>query len=46
MGRNRGQSERRQVDSLHQVDDDDDDDDGVFDDNHDVDDVDDYKRHP
>ena len=45
MGRNRGQSERRQVDSLHQVDDDDDDD-GVFDDNHDVDDVDDYKRHP
>ena len=46
MGRNRGQSERRQVDSLHQVDDDDDDDDGVFGDNHDVDDVDDYKRHP
>ena len=46
MGRNQGQSERRQVDSLHQVDDDDDDDDGVFDDNHDVDDVDDYKRHP
>ena len=46
VGRNQGQSERRQVDSLHQVDDDDDDDDGVFDDNHDVDDVDDYKRYP
>ena len=43
MGRNRGQSERRQVDSLHQVDDDDD---GVFNDNYDVDDDDDYKRHP
>ena len=35
MGRNRGQSERRQVDSPHQVEIDDDDD-GVFDDDHDV----------
>ena len=43
MGRNRGQSERRQVDSPHQVEiDDDADDDGVFDDDHDVDDLDDY----
>ena len=40
MGRNRGQSERRQVDSPHQVEIDDDDDD--FDDDLDVDDVDDY----
>ena len=40
MGRNRGQPERRQVDSPHQVEiDDDGDDDGVFDDDHDVDDV-------
>ena len=41
MGPSQEQSERRQVDSPHQVEIDDDDD-GVFDDNHDVDDVDDY----
>ena len=37
MGRNRGQSERRQVDSPHQVEID-----AGVDDDHDVDDVDDY----
>ena len=40
MGPSQEQSERRQVDSPHQVeiDDDDDDDDGVFNDDHDIDD--------